>query len=136
MRAAGQGTVNAMIAKQVGKVLGPQTKFVSCNALRIALGVVKDAEDSGGQKFCNGTRHASEAGHEKVDGIPTEGVKRGAGAFRGVSPRIVVIQHVNKHYTQRPNVCSTWTVCRGYVIPALITHIRRAAAVHIRGINI
>lgn len=86
-----------MITKQVGKVLGPQTKFVSRNALRITIRVVKDAEDSGGQKFCNWVRHASEAGHEKVDGIPTEGVKRGAGAFRGISPRIVVIQPDTTH---------------------------------------
>lgn len=86
-----------MITKQVGKVLGPQTKFVSRNALRITIRVVKDAEDSGGQKFCNWVRHASKAGHEKVDGIPTEGVKRGAGAFRGISPRIVVIQPDTTH---------------------------------------
>lgn len=63
MRAAGYGAVNAMITKQVGKVLDPQTKFVSRNALRIVFRVVKDAEDSGGQKFCNGVSHASEAGH-------------------------------------------------------------------------
>lgn len=98
--ATGHGAMHSMTAEQGRKVLGPSTELCGSHALGIIRGIVEDAEDSVSEDLRDRLGHACEAVHEEVDRIPAKEIERRAGTLGSVSPRIVMVQHVNEHDAQ------------------------------------
>lgn len=60
----------------------------------------RKVEDASGKEVGDSGGHASEPVHEKVCALLSEEGERWTDALSSVRPRIVVIQHVDKHDTQ------------------------------------
>ena len=84
--------VDRMCTEKIGKIPRPGTEFGSGNSRRIVVGVFEDAEDLVGEEVSDGSSHAHEALHEKVDGILAVGIERRTCALGGVSPGIIMVQ--------------------------------------------
>jgi hypothetical protein len=92
--------MDAMTAKKCGKVLGPTSKFGSRHAERIMLGIIQNAKDLVSQSVRHRPGHACETLHEEIDRVPLIMVERSTSSMSSVSPRVVMIQHVDKHDAQ------------------------------------
>lgn len=72
-RRGGAGTLmtRRLVPKKVRKILCPDTKLGSRDALRVVLGVIEDVEHPVGEVLCDGTGHADETLHEEGDRLLT-----------------------------------------------------------------
>jgi hypothetical protein len=77
-------------------MLCPCPELAGGDALGVIRGIIEDTKYSVGKEAGDGGCHASEPGHEEADRVLGEKVKRGANSLRGVSPGVIVIQHVDQ----------------------------------------
>jgi hypothetical protein len=89
------GALHSVTSQKSRKILHPGTKLCGTHAPGVISGVIKNTKDVVGENLCYRLSHTSETGQEKVDRISTEEIERCAGALGRVSPRIIMIQHVD-----------------------------------------
>ena len=98
-RAAGNNTlvsIDRCIAQKRRQIFNPRAEFPSLNPWRIILGIFEDAENLGGKVRRDILRHASEALHEKCNGLRAVEIERTASAFSCVLPWVEVVQPTKK----------------------------------------
>jgi len=125
-----------LITQEGWKILSPSSKILRFDAWKIVLWVIKDAEHSVGEEFGNGRSHARETLKKECYGLLPEELERIATALGSVRPRIIVIQHVDKYNSKRPDIGGTRTICRSDVVPTFIAHVRRTTTIHVGGLDI
>jgi hypothetical protein len=128
--------MDTVTTKKVGKVLDPSSKFSSSHTRWVIIRILEDAEDLGGENLGDRPCHARESVHEKVDGIPAEEVERRAGALSRVCPWIVVVEHVDEHNAQGPDIGGAGSIGGRNVVSALVAHVWSTSTIHVRGFEV
>jgi hypothetical protein len=79
------------------KVFGPNAELLSSHTRTVIGGISENTEDTGGKEACDRHCHPGEPLHEKVDRVQTIKFKRRTSSLSCISPRVIVIQHVDEH---------------------------------------
>jgi hypothetical protein len=118
------------------KVFSPNAELLGGNTRTIIGRISEKTKDTGGEETCDRHRHPGEPFHEKVDRVLAIQFKRRTSSLSGISPWVIVIQHVDEDKSEGPHIRGTRRVRGGNVVPAFVAHIGSGSTIHIGRLNL